>query len=336
MTASQIQRAQAVRIHAYGGPEQMLFETVEIPLPAPGEVQVRQRAVGVNYLDTYHRRGVFPLGALPGVLGVEGAGEVVAVGYGVSELRVGDRVAYACPPVGSYTSLRNIKSRFLVRVPEGVTDEQAAAATLQGLTTHMLLHRVLRVETGMSVLVHSAAGGLGSLITQWAARIGCRVIGVVSSDVKADIALSQGCSDVIVSTRSNFVDETKRLTEGRGVDAVLEGVGGRIFHESLNALRPFGQIVNLGQAGEGLPSVALADLGPSRSLTVTVPGVFAYVTNHPDLQSAADTLYHQIACGELRVRVGGRYPLSDAAQAHRDLESRGTTGSLVLLPEDIA
>lgn len=331
-----IQRAHAVRIHAYGGPEQMRHEAIEVPPPGSGEVQVRQRAIGINYLDTYHRRGVFPVGALPGVLGVEAAGEVVAMGDGVSHLRAGDRVAYACPPVGSYASLRNIKARFLVRVPDGVSDEQAAAATLQGLTAHMLLHKVVRVKHGTSVLVHAAAGGLGSLITQWAHRLGCRVIGVVSSRAKAEVALAQGCQHVIVSTEQDFVEEAKGLTDGRGVDVVLEGVGGRVFHESLNALRQFGHIVNLGQAGEGLPSVALADLGPSRSLTVSVPGVFAYVTTHPDLQFAADTLYRQIASGELRVRIGGRYPLAHAAQAHRELESRNTTGSLVLLPEESA
>lgn len=329
-----IQRAHAVRIHAYGGPEQMRHEAIEVPPPGPGEVQVRQRAVGINYLDTYHRRGVFPIGALPGVLGVEAAGEVAAVGDGVTQLRAGDRVAYACPPAGSYVSLRNIKARFLVRVPDGVSDEQAAAATLQGLTAHMLLHKVVRVEPGTTVLVHAAAGGLGSLVTQWAQRLGCRVIGVVSSRAKADVALAQGCQHVIVSTEHNFVEEARSLTDGRGVDVVLEGVGGRVFHDSLNALRPFGHIVNLGQAGEGLPSVALADLGPSRSLTVSVPGVFAYVSTHPDLQSAADTLYRQIASGELRVRIGGRYALADAAQAHRELESRHTMGSLVLLPEE--
>lgn len=336
MNPTATQQAHAVRIHAYGGPEQMRFEAVEVPPPAPGEVQLRQRAVGINYLDTYHRRGVFPIGALPGALGVEAAGEVVAVGERVSRLRVGDRVAYACPPVGSYTTLRNLAERLVVRMPAGVSHEQAAAATLQGLTAHMLLCKVTRAGPGSTLLVHAAAGGLGSLVTQWARRLGCRVIGVVGSPAKADVALGQGCHEVIVSTERDFVAEARRLTDGEGVDIVLEGLGGRVFQASLAVLKPFGQIVNLGQAAEGLPSVGLAELGPARSLTVSVPGVFAYVRTHPDLQGAADALYRLIADGDLQVRIGGRFALAEAAQAHRALESRGTTGSLVLLPQELA
>lgn len=322
----------AVRIHAYGGPEAMVHEAIAVPPPARGEVQIRQHAVGINYLDTYHRRGVFPLPALPGVLGVEAAGEVVALGEGVTRLRLGDRVAYACPPVGSYASLRNLSERFVVTVPEGVSHEQAAAATLQGLTAHMLLHKVTRPEPGQTVLVHAAAGGLGSLLTQWAKRFGVRVIGVVGSEAKAPLARSQGCDEVIVGSEEPFTEGVKRLTDGQGVDVVFEGLGGSVFHESLTVIKPFGQIVNLGQVAEGLPSVNLADLGPARSLSVSVPGVFAYVRTHPDLQSAADTLFGLIARGELQVRIGGRFALRDAAEAHRALQSRGTTGSLVLLP----
>lgn len=322
----------AVRIHAYGGPEAMQHEAIAVPPPARGEVQIRQHAVGINYLDTYHRRGVFPLPALPGVLGVEAAGEVVALGEGVTRLRVGDRVAYACPPVGSYASLRNLSERFVVTLPDGVSHEQAAAATLQGLTAHMLLHKVTRPEHDQTILVHAAAGGLGSLLTQWAKRFGLRVIGVVGSAAKAPLARSQGCDEVIVGSEEPFTEGVKRLTDGQGVDVVFEGLGGSVFHESLTILKPFGQIVNLGQVAEGLPSVNLADLGPARSLSVSVPGVFAYVRTHPDLQSAADQLFGLIARGELQVRIGGRFALRDAAEAHRALQSRGTTGSLVLLP----
>ncbi|MDB6002735.1 MAG: hypothetical protein JWP52_4434, partial [Rhizobacter sp.] len=325
------QRAQAVRIHAYGGPEAMRLEDVEVPAPADGEVQIRQHAVGINYLDTYHRRGVFPLPALPGVLGVEAAGEVVAVGGGVERFRIGDRVAYACPPIGSYTSLRNVSQRWLLRLPAGVGSEQAAAATLQGLTAHMLLHRVTHLGAGQTALVHAAAGGLGSLLTQWLHRMGCRVIGVVGSSAKQALALQQGCDDVIVGSEEPFVEGVKRLTNQAGVDAVFEGMGGQVFHDSLTVIKPFGQIVNLGQVAEGLPSVNLSDLGPARSITVSVPGVFAYVRTHPDLQGAADVLYGLIARDELRVRIGGRFPLSDAQDAHLALQSRGTTGSLILL-----
>lgn len=330
---TQTRTEHAVRIHAHGGPEVMVHEAITVPPPAAGEIQIRQHAVGINYLDTYHRRGVFPLPALPGVLGVEAAGEVVALGEGVTRFRIGDRVAYACPPVGSYTSLRNLSERFVVNVPAGVSHEQAAAATLQGLTAHMLLHKVTRPLPGQTVLVHAAAGGLGSLLTQWAKRFGLRVIGVVGSPAKAALARAQACDEVIVGSEEPFTAGVKRLTDGQGVDIVFEGLGGSVFHESLTVIRPFGQIVNLGQVAEGLPAVNLADLGPARSLSVSVPGVFAYVRTHLDLQSAADELFGLIARGELQVRIGGRFALRDAAEAHRALQSRGTTGSLVLLPE---
>lgn len=328
---SAARRAHAVRIHSYGDPEVMIHEAIEVASPAAGQVQIRQSAIGINYLDTYHRRGVFPLPTLPGVLGVEAAGTVVAVGEGVARLRIGDRVAYACPPIGSYTDLRNLGERYIVKVPDGVSDEQAAAVTLQGLTAHMLLHKVTRPASGQTLLVHAAAGGLGSLLTQWAKRFGVRVIGVIGSRAKVPLALTQGCDEVIVSESEAFTDGVRRLTGGEGVDVVFEGLGGRVFHESLTILKPFGQIVNLGQVAEGLPSVSLADLGPARSLSVSVPGVFAYVRAQPDLQVAADELFGLIARGELRVRIGGRFALAEAAQAHRALQSRATTGSLVLL-----
>ncbi len=325
--------AHAVRIHAYGDTGRMRHEAVDVPPPAPGEVQIRQHAVGVNYLDTYHRRGVFPLPALPGALGVEGAGEIAAVGEGVRRFAVGDRVAYACPPVGSYASLRNLPARLVLRLPDAVSCEQAAAATLQGLTAHMLLHRVTRPQPGDVVLVHAAAGGLGSLLAPWARRLGCRVIGTVGSPDKAGIALQRGCHEVILYNEEPFGEGVKRLTGGAGVDIVFEGLGGQVFHDSLAVLKPFGHLVNLGQVAEGLPEVKLSALGPARSLTVSVPGVFAYVNTHPDLQSAADVLYGLIASGELPVHIGGRYALSQAAAAHDALQSRGTTGSLVLIPE---
>ncbi len=323
----------AIRIHAYGDISQMIYEPVTVAAPGSGEVQIRQRAIGINYLDTYHRRGVFPLQELPGALGVEAAGEVVAVGQGVTNFKQGDRVAYATRSIGSYATLRNLSTRHLLHLPDGVSFEQAAAATLQGLTVHMLLEKVTRLDAEHTVLVHAAAGGLGSLLTQWLARKQCRVIGTVGSAGKASLALRNGCSDVILYNEEPFTEGVKRLTHGVGVDAVFEGLGGKVFHDSLCILKPFGHIVNLGQVTEGLPSVALADLGPARSLTVSVPGVFAYISSHPNLQSAANTLYGYIACGALIVHVGGRFSLRDAARAHEALQSRSTTGSLILIPE---
>lgn len=323
----------AVRIHAYGGPEVLRCEPIDVPAPAAGEVKIRQHAIGINYLDTYHRRGVFPLPALPGVLGVEGAGEIVAIGGGVTRFAVGDRVAYACRPIGSYASLRNLPDTHLLKLPAGVSFEQAAAATLQGLTAHMLLHRVTRLTANDTVLVHAAAGGLGSLLTQWAKRFGCRVIGTVGAAAKVEIARERGCDEVVLYNDEPFTDGVRRVTSGAGVDVVFEGLGGQVFHDSLTILKPFGQIVNLGQVAEGLPQLKLADLGPARSLTVSVPGVFAYVATHPNLQDAGDALFGLIERGALVVHIGGRYALHDAAAAHSALQGRGTSGSLVLIPD---
>lgn len=326
-------KAHAVRIHAYGDTDQMVYEEIEVPAPAPGEVQIRQHAIGINYLDTYHRRGVFPLPALPGALGVEAAGEVVALGEGVFGFNIGDRVAYATRAIGSYTSLRNLSTRHLLHLPQGVSYEQAAAATLQGLTAHMLVEKVTRVDAEHTALVHAAAGGLGLLLTQSLSRKGCRVIGTVGSAEKVDLARANGCTDVILYKEEPFTEGVKRLTGGTGVDVVFEGLGGQVFRDSLTILKPFGHIVNLGQVADGLPSVALVDLGPARSLTVSVPGIFAYVATHPHLQSAADVVFGNIASGRTKTHIGARYALRDAALAHLALQGRGTTGSLILIPE---
>lgn len=324
--------ALAVRIHAYGGPEQLRAEWVAVPPPAAGEVQIRQHAVGINYLDTYHRRGVFPLPALPGALGVEAAGELVAVGEGVAGWAVGDRVSYAARPIGSYAALRNLPATALLRLPPQVSYEQAAAVTLQGMTAHMLMTRVAPVRSGHTVLVHAAAGGLGSLLCQWAQRLGARVIGTVGSPDKAAQGLARGCDEVILYNEEPFTDGVRRLTQGAGVDVVFEGLGGEVFQQSLTVLKPFGHIVNLGQVAQGLPQVALADLGPARSLTVSVPGVFAYLQHHPDLAGAAAELFGLVADGQLQVHIGGRFALQQARAAHEALQGRGTTGSLILLP----
>ena len=321
MTTQSQSAGHAVRSHSYGGPEQMRCELVMVPSPAPGEVQIRQHAIGINYLDTYHRRGVFPLPQLPGALGVEGAGEVVAVGAGVTRFRPGQRVTYASRPIGSYASLRNLPEKLLLHLPDGVSYEEAAAVTLQGLTAHMLLQKVAPVAKGQTVLVHAAAGGLGSLLTQWARQSGARVIGTVGSAEKAEFAMSRGCDDVILYREENFTSAVDRLTGGEGVDVVFEGLGGQIFHESLTVIKPFGQLVNLGQVAEGLPTVALADLGPARSVSVSVPGIFAYMNHHTDLQSAAEEVFARVRAGSLRVHIGGRWPLQEAARPHYQAES---------------
>lgn len=324
--------AQEVRIHAYGGPEAMAVETVAIPAPGPGQVLVRQHAVGINFIDVYHRKGVFPIPSLPGAVGVEAAGVVEAVGPDVDRLAPGDRVAYAGPPVGAYAGARLMPAGSLVRIPDALPFDQAAAIMLKGMTVHMLVTRVRPLAAGGSILVHAAAGGLGSLLCQWARALGVRVIGTVGSEAKVETARRCGCDAVILHRRQDFVAETRRLTGGAGVDAVYEGMGGDVLTRSLDCLKPFGTAVNLGQVGEPLGSVPLAALGPQRSLSVAVPGVFAHLRTLPDLQAGADALFAMVAAGHVRPEIGTRLPLADAAEAHRRLESGRTTGALVLLP----
>ncbi|WP_460046186.1 quinone oxidoreductase family protein [Pseudomonas sp. S2_H01] len=299
--------------------------------PSAGEIQIRQHAIGVNFLDTYHRRGLIPIGTWPGIPGVEDAGEVVAVGPDVTGFAVGQRVAYGGMPTGSYVELRNCLARQVLRLPDSVSYEQAAAVTLKGLTAHMLMTRVAPLAAGQTVLVHAAAGGLGSIICQWANALGARVIGSVGSQEKAERAYHLGCESVILYKEESFVEGVRRLTAGKGVDVVYEGLGGEVFHQSLKCLRPFGHLIHLGRVADSLATVNIADLGPARSITVSIPGVSTYVRTHPDLQTAGDDIYNRVASGKLQVHIGGRYSLSDAAEAHRDLESGQTQGSVILL-----
>jgi NADPH:quinone reductase len=324
--------ARQMRIHAHGGPEMFSSDQVELAEPGPGEVLLRQHAAGVNFIDVYHRKGVFPIPALPGSIGVEAAGEVVACASDVSTLRPGDRVAYAGPPVGSYADMRIMKARSLARIPDSLSFEEAASIMLKGMTVHMLLTRVQPLSSGQTILVHSAAGGLGQLLSQWAASLGVRVIGTVGSVEKAEIAREAGCGDTILYNDRDFVEAVKDLTGGSGVDAVFEGLGGDILTRSLNCLKPFGHAINLGQVGKPLDAVALADLGPQRSLTVSVPGVFAHLRTCPDLQTAADEMFAQVTSGAMKPRIGERFALSNVAAAHAKLEAGRTAGAIVLLP----
>lgn len=324
--------ARQMRIHAYGGPEVFSSDKVELAEPGPGEVLIRQHAAGVNFIDVYHRKGVFPIPSLPGPVGVEAAGEVIACASDVSTLKPGDRVAYAGPPVGSYADMRLMKAQSLVRIPDALGFEEAASIMLKGMTVHMLMTRVRPLAAGETILVHSAAGGLGQLLSQWAASLGVRVIGTVGSHEKAEIARQSGCSETILYKERDFVEDVKVLTGGNGVDAVYEGLGGDILTRSLNCLRPFGHAINLGQVGKPLDAVALADLGPQRSLTVSVPGVFAHLRTCGDLQAAADTMFAQVTSGAMKPKIGERFALSNVAAAHAKLEAGRTAGAIVLLP----
>lgn len=324
--------ARQMRIHAYGGPEMFRSDQVELPDPGPDEVLIRQHAIGVNFIDVYHRKGVFPLPALPGAVGVEAAGEVLSCGEDVKGLAAGDRVAYAGPPIGSYADRRILKARGLVRIPDDLCYEEAASLMLKGMTAHMLMTRVRPLVPGETVLVHSAAGGLGQLLCQWASDAGARVIGTVGSEDKAEIARSAGCAETILYKEVDFVEAVRQLTDGAGLDVVYEGLGGDVLTRSLDCLKPFGHAINLGQVGQPLDAVRLADLGPQRSLTVSVPGVFAHLRTSPDLQAAADEMFAKVRSGAVEARIGERFALSNVAAAHAKLEAGRTAGAIVLLP----
>lgn len=336
MGATMGSNANAIMIHEYGPSDVMKYESIHIGPPKDNEVQIQHGAIGVNFLDTYNREGIFPVPELPWGLGVEGAGQVIKTGKNVQNFKVGDRVTYASRPIGSYASVRNLPTDYLLHLPDDISYEQAAAVTLQGLTVHMLVEHVTRLGDGDSILVHAAAGGLGLLLVQWLKTKGCTVIGTVGSSEKAELARENGCDHIILYKEEPFVEAVNRLTGGSGVNVVFEGLGGDIFHESLEVLKPFGHIVNLGQVAEGLPEVSLARLGPVASLTVSVPGVFAYITQHPDLQGAADLIFEKIRKKELKVHIGGAYSLSKAKEAHDALEQRKTVGSLILIPDEEA
>ncbi|MDR8397116.1 MULTISPECIES: quinone oxidoreductase family protein [Paraburkholderia] len=323
--------ADEVRIHEFGGPEQMRLEKVTLRDVGPGEVLLRQDAVGINFVDTYHRRGLFPIGELPRALGVEAAGIVEAVGEGVTRVRVGDHVSYPrSVTTGSYASRRIMPERMLMRLPEGISNEVAAAISLQGMTVHMLLKGVRELKPGNTILVHSAAGGLGLLLVQWAKSIGVRVIGTVGSPEKAELAKSVGADETILYKEVDFAEATKELTKGEGVDVVYEGVGGDTLKRSLAVIKPFGLAVNLGQVGGPLPTLDLADLGPYQSLSVCVPGLSPYLKTLQDIQVAADELFGHILSGALKVHIGARFPLAAAADAHRLIESGKSMGSVIL------
>lgn len=322
----------AIRIHAAGGPEVLQWETVDVGDPGPGEVRLRQTAVGLNYIDVYHRTGLYPVPGYPCTPGMEAAGVVEAVGGGVTTLTVGDRVAYASPPMGSYAQVRLMPAERLVRLPDDISDHQAAAMMLQGMTTEYLLRRTFPVKAGDIILLHAAAGGVGLLMCQWAKYLGATVIGTVGTDAKADLARANGCDHAIVYDRENFVEEVRRITEGSGVDVVYDSVGQDTFERSLDCIRPLGMIVTFGNASGPVPPFNLGLLAAKGSLFVTRPTLMSYTAKTEDLRASAAELFRMVQGGHLHVAVNQTYPLQDAATAHRDLEARRTTGATILLP----
>jgi NADPH2:quinone reductase len=321
----------AIRFHQTGGPDVLRWEEIAVPAPAAGEVTVRHAAVGLNFIDIYHRSGLYPL-PLPSGIGLEGAGVVEAVGSAVTDLKPGDRVAYAGGPPGAYAEVRNIPADRLVKLPDAIDFKTAAAMMLQGMTAQYLLRRTYRVQPGDTILIQAAAGGVGLIVCQWAKALGATVIGTVSSDAKAALAKAHGCDHPIIYTREDFVARVKEITHGEGVPVVYDSIGKDTFTGSLDCLRPLGMMVTFGNASGPVPPVDTLELSKRGSLFLTRPTLFTYIARRADLLATAQELFDVVASGKVRIEVNQTYALKDAAQAHIDLAARKTTGSSVLLP----
>jgi NADPH:quinone reductase len=319
---------QVIRFHKAGGPEVLVWESVEIGKPGPGQVKLRQTAVGLNYVDTYFRGGVYPT-PLPSGLGTEGAGIVEEVGPGVSDLKAGDRVAYAGGPLGAYAEARLIPADRLIVLPPTISDRQAAAMMLQGLTVQYLIRRTHRVQKGETILIHAAAGGIGLILCQWAKHLGATVIGTVSTDAKAELAKANGCHHPIVYTREDFVARVKDITGGKLLPVVYDSVGKDTFMKSLDCIRPLGLMVSFGQASGKVEPFDAGILAAKGSLYLTRPTLNTYAAKREDLFAMAKELFEVVGSGAVKITVNQTYALKDAAQAHRDLEGRKTTGSTV-------
>ena len=320
-----------IRIHEYGDASVLRWESDALPPPAAGEAQVRHTAVGLNFIDVYHRTGLYPVGDLPSGLGLEGAGVVEAVGAGVDEVRVGDRVAYAGGPVGAYAERRNLPAQRLVVLPDNIDDKQAAAMMLQGMTAEYLLRRAYAVEAGETILIHAAAGGVGSIVCQWAHHLGATVIGTVGNDDKAALARANGCDHPIVYTRDDFAEQVRDLTAGAGVSVVYDSVGKDTFMGSLDCLRRRGMMVSFGQSSGSVPPFDIGILAKKGALYLTRPNLVSYTGTREELLQSTKALFDVVQEGVVRVSVNQTFALAQAAEAHRALEARATTGSTVLL-----
>ena len=323
--------SRAMRIRQHGGTECLAWEETPVPDPGPGEVLLRQTACGLNYIDVYHRTGLYPVGDLPATLGMEAAGEVEAVGEGVDRVAVGDRVAYPMC-LGAYAERRTIAADKLVRLPDTVSERQAAAIMLKGLTAQYLLFRSYPVKPGDTVLVYAAAGGVGSLLTQWAKHLGATVIACVGSQEKAELASTNGCDHVILYRDENIPERVRDLTGGAGVAAAYDSVGRATFMDSLDSLKPFGVLVSYGNASGPVEPFDPGILAAKGSLYFTRPTLATHVATRALLDDGARHLFGAVTDGLLHIQINQTYPLAEAAKAHRDLEARATTGSSVLLP----
>jgi NADPH2:quinone reductase len=323
--------AQAIRLHRTGGPEVLTLESVDVGKPGRGEARVRNTAIGVNFIDTYQRSGLYPL-QFPSGLGTEAAGVVEAVGEGVDWLKPGDRVASCTGPLGAYSTERLVPADKLVKLPDGIDERTAAAMMLKGLTVQYLFRQTYRLEPGQTILFHAAAGGVGLIACQWAKALGVTMIGTVGSDAKAELAREYGCAHTIVYTRENFVERVKEITNGRGVPVVYDSVGKDTFPASLDCLSPRGMFVSFGASSGAIPAFNILMLSQKGSLYATRPTLFYYATSREALTAMAGELFDLVKAGRIKPDARQTFPLRDAAEAHRALESRRTTGATLLLP----
>jgi len=324
--------AKGIRIHRTGGPEVLQWDDIEVGTPGPGEAKLKQTAVGLNFIDVYHRTGLYPLAGLPAVIGMEGAGVVTAVGPGVTEVAVGDRVAYAGAPPGAYAEERLIPAHRLVKLPGEISDQQAAGMMLQGMTVQYLLRSTYRVQAGDTILFHAAAGGVGLIACQWAKALGATVIGTVGSKEKAALAKAHGCDHTILYREEEIAKRVREITGGEGVPVAYDSVGKDTFAASLDSLRPRGMLVSFGNASGPVAPFEPGILAQKGSLFFTRPTLMTYTASRGDLVAAANELFDVVLSGAVKIEVNQTYPLQETAQAHRDLEARKTTGSTVLIP----
>ncbi|WP_341703708.1 quinone oxidoreductase [Ferrovibrio sp.] len=323
--------AHAIRIHENGGPEVMKWEQVEVGDPGPGQIRIKATAAGLNYIDTYHRSGLYKL-PLPLTIGMEGAGSVTAVGSGVTDIKVGDRVAYASAPLGSYAEERLMQADRCVVLPDGISDQQAAGMMLKGMTTEYLVRRTYQIKPGDTVLFHAAAGGVGLIFGQWAKALGATVIGTVGDAQKAELARAHGYDHVINYRTDNFVERVKEITGGAGLPVVYDGVGKDTWPASLDCLRPFGLMVSFGNASGPVPPFDVGMLAGKGSLYVTRPTLVTYTAKRADLVGSANALFDVVKSGKVKIEIKQTYAMKDAVKAHQDLEARKTTGSTLLVP----
>ncbi|MBI3607502.1 MAG: quinone oxidoreductase [Nitrospirae bacterium] len=322
----------ALVIERTGGPDVLEWRDVPVGAPEPGEALVRHTAIGLNFIDVYHRRGLYSLPSLPAVIGLEAAGRVEAVGSGVTEVSVGDRVAYAGGPTGAYCEARTISAHRLVTLPDTIDDRLAAAMMLKGMTAEYLLRRTFAVKAGDTILFHAAAGGVGSVACQWAKALGARVIGTVGTPEKAALAAAHGCDHVIVTSKEDFAERVWEITKGEGVPVVYDSVGKDTLLRSLDCLKPRGMLVSFGQSSGSVPPLDISILSAKGSLYLTRPTLMTYTASRGDLLASAAALFGVVRSGSVKVEIRQTYPLREAARAHADLEARKTTGSTVLIP----